>query len=489
MKLNDNNLSLISDRIKIPEYDREKLETGIVHIGVGNFHRAHEAYYTDLILQSGIRDWGICGVGLLKGDYKMHKILTQQDGLYTLLEFGSSDAPSARVIGSIVDYLYGPEDPANVIERMSDPLIKIISLTITEGGYNFDSSTGEFNFSNPLIQWDLANPDHPKTVFGYLTQALKRRKEQNLHGVTLLSCDNIQQNGEVCKKMLLDYMKKAETGLVNWVRTNCTFPNSMVDRITPVTKPSAIDHIKTKYGFLDQWPVPCEPFVQWVIEDNFARGRPEWEMVGVQFVGDVEPYEKMKIRLLNAGHSLLGLSGTLLGYQTIDEAVQDELLSSLLRKFMDEEVTPVLGVIEGIDLEKYKESLIERFSNPFIKDDLSRICAETSAKMPKFLIPTIQEQINRRGSIQFGAAIIASWCRYLEMYNTNGYNYEVQDVMRDELLQRAKTSRIADPLAFLKIKSVFGNLSESSAFQEVYLPMIERLRRNGIVKLLSRLIS
>jgi len=366
MILNENILSLISDRIEVPIYNRKNIKTGIVHIGVGNFHRAHEAYFTDLILKSNKKNWGICGIGLLERDHKMYDVMTKQNGLYTLIEMGSRDTSTSKVIGSIVDYLFAPDDLQEVLNRLSAPEVKIISLTITEGGYNFDSNTGGFIFSDPLIEWDLNNPEYPQTVFGFLTQALKRRKDRKLKGLTILSCDNIQQNGNVCRKMLFEYMKEAEVDLVDWVDRYCSFPNSMVDRITPVTKQSDIDYIRTNYGFEDQWPVTCEPFIQWVIEDHFVQGRPEWESVGVQFVQDVEPFEKMKIRLLNAGHTLLGLSGSLMGYKTIDEAVNDPLLSKYLRKFMDVEVTPTLGEIEGINLEQYKDSLIERFSNASI---------------------------------------------------------------------------------------------------------------------------
>jgi mannitol 2-dehydrogenase len=331
------------------------------------------------------------------------------------MELHPGDKLKVRVIGSIVEYLFAPENPNAVLEKMADPEVRIISLTITEGGYNMDSATEEFRMSDEAVQWDLNHPDRPKTVFGYLIRALKRRRNKGIPGLTILSCDNIQHNGEVCKNMLISYMREAEPGLTGWVEENTTFPNTMVDRITPLTTRADKDYLKDHFHIDDQWPVTCEPFIQWAVEENFANGRPLWQSLGVQFVKDVTPYEKMKIRLLNAGHSLLGFLGALYGYNTIDETVRGPLFNSFLRRFMDREVTPVLGKIEGIDLEDYKDLLIKRFSNPNIKDRLSRICSESSAKIPKFLLPTIQEQLNRGGSTQFGALVVASWYRYLEL--------------------------------------------------------------------------
>ena len=258
-----------------------------------------------------------------------------------------------------------------VIKKMADPATKIITLTITEGGYNFDDATGEFNSSNPLIQQDLQNPDNPQTIFGYLTQSFKLRKEQGLKGCTIQSCDNIQENGHITKKMVLAYISLAEPDLLDWVSNNISFPNSMVDRITPVTTQEDIQFLKDQTGIEDQWPVVCEPFIQWVIEDKFPMGRPPWEKVGAQFVKEVAPYERMKLSLLNAGHSVVGILGALIGYTTIDEAVKDPAIRTFLNNFLDREVSPTLGQLEGINLREYKDSLIERFGNIHIKDQVA----------------------------------------------------------------------------------------------------------------------
>jgi len=475
IRLDENNLSLIRERIEVPGYERRKIKAGIVHIGVGNFHRSHQAYYTNQVLSKRFDNWGICGVGLMKEDLKRYKTFNQQDGLYTLISKESKGSFQAMVIGSIIEYLYGPMHSMAVIQKMSDPDIKIISLTITEGGYNFDANTGEFIFSDPLIQWDMTHPVDPKTVFGFLTQALKSRMLSGIPGLTILSCDNIQQNGDICKKMLLSYITEAEPGIIEWVLKNCTFPNCMVDRITPISDISDIEYLKTHYQIEDQWPVVAEPFIQWVVEDNFINGRPKWEEAGVQFVNDVAPYERMKIRLLNAGHTLLGLLGTLLGFKTIYETISDPACKTILRKFMDVEVTPNLGLIDGIDLEEYKDSLIQRFSNPEIGDRLSRICSESSTKIPKFVIPTIQDQLQSGGSIQYGAFIIACWYRYIELSGFSSYNIEIQDVMYDKLKQTVISSDKKDPTIFLEIKPVFGDLKHTEIFVKTFHKLILQL--------------
>jgi len=493
IKLNAKNLSLLPKTVETPAYDRSKIKTGIVHIGVGSFHRSHEAFYTDQVLQhKDVTDWGICGIALLDTDRKIFETLVNQDGLYTLMITQSDGTLAASVIGSITEYLFAPGNTEAVLEKMADPDIKIITLTITEGGYNFDAASGEFQMEEPAIQRDLTNPEDPKTVFGYITQALKRRKDRGVTGLTIQSCDNIQKNGDTLRRMLLAFVKEAEPGLIDWIEKQVTFPNCMVDRITPVTTLPDIEKLRSVYGIEDAWPVVCEPFIQWVIEDHYSSGRPDWESVGVQFVPDVGPYEKMKIRLLNAGHSLLGFLGSLYGCKTVDETVKTPLLRSFLREFMDHEVIPVLGKIEGIKLEEYKDSLIQRFGNQNIKDQLSRICLESSAKIPKFLLPTIREQLERGGPVKRGTMIVAAWCRYLELAGTPGHEYEIQDNMRDVLHENAMASVSRDPLAFLKIETIFGDLVHSKRFVATYLSLINGLRKYGVEKTirgLDQLIS
>lgn len=479
-RLSQSNLHLLSDRLGRPRYDRSKVEVGIVHIGVGGFHRSHEAYYThQLMNETGALEWGICGVGLRETDRKMRDLLAEQDFLYTLLEKHPDGRLDAQVIGSIVDFLLSVDDPMAVIDKMAAAETKIVSLTITEGGYNFHPATGAFEFTNPDVQHDLAHPDRPRLVFGYLTAALRKRRDGGLPPFTVQSCDNIQHNGDMTRRMLLAFARRQDPALADWIEAECRFPNAMVDRITPVTTPADIALLADEFGLHDAWPVTCEPFCQWVIEDDFSNGRPEWEHVGAQFVSDVTPYETMKLRLLNAGHSVLGLLGSLYGHDTIDEAVLDPRFARYLRAFMDAEATPVLGVVEGIDLDAYMDSLIERFGNPNIKDSLARICLESSAKLPKFLVPTIRANLERGGPIAYSTLVIAAWCAYSDKgVDRHGAALDIVDAMKVEL-HEAAAGTANDPLAFLGLEAVFGDLVHDDRFTTLYAAMIEDLYRNA----------
>ncbi len=486
--LNEANLPLIPDAVAVPRYDRRKLRAGIVHIGVGGFHRAHQASYTDkLIAGHNAWNWAICGTGLLETDRRMYEILNKQDCLYTLMCKPPEGIPDARVIGSITEYLFAPENPDAVIEKMAHPDTRIVSLTITEGGYNFSQSSGGFDFENPDILWDLEHPLQARTVYGYLSEALRRRKERGIQAFTILSCDNIQKNGDMARNMLLEYTNRLNNDLSAWISKNASFPNSMVDRITPVTNESDRQYLESTFQIKDGWPVVCEPFTQWVIEDRFVNGRPAWEKVGAQFVPDVSPYEKMKIRLLNAGHSVLGFLGSLAGYTYVHEAARDPLFAKFLRQFMDTEVTPILDTVTGIDLEAYKGSLIDRFGNPNIADRLSRICLESSSKIPEFLLPTIREQLLKGGPIDCSSLVVAAWCRYAEGVDEQGKKYRLEDKMAAILQEKALASR-NNSLAFLSIESVFGELIHSGKFLESYRSSLQDLYQIGARKSMQKKI-
>lgn len=480
-KLNNLNLNTFKDQVTIPKYNRLKVKTGIVHVGVGGFHRAHQAFYTDQLLhQEGVTDWGICGVSLLDSDTKIQKTLKDQDGLYTLIVKELDGTLTKRIIGAIVEYLFAPENPLKVIEKMASPEVKIITLTITEGGYNYSENTGGFNFDNPSIHQDLENPHSPKTIFGYLTQALKFRKERGLKGITIQSCDNIQGNGHIAKKMLLSYIQLANPELVKWVESHVSFPNSMVDRITPATSQIDISNLKKTLGIDDAWPVVCEPFKQWVIEDDFIAGRPAWETVGAQFVKNVGPYEKMKLSLLNAGHSVLGILGSLYGLTTIDEAVSNTDICSFLRIYMGNEVTPILRNLEGVNLKNYKFSLIQRFGNSYIKDQIDRICSQSSAKIPIFILPTVYAQLKQIPAIiNHAAFIIAAWAIYSLGVNEKGGQLLIKDAMETVLKEKAILSR-KNPKAFLEIESIFGELKNSKLFFEAYDKSYKSIVLHGI---------
>ena len=467
------------------------MKAGIVHIGVGGFHRSHEAHYTDELMGAeDLAEWGICGVGLRETDRKMCGVLKQQDCLYTLIVKHPGGKAENRVIGSLVDFMMGCDDPGAVINRMASPDTKIVSLTITEGGYNVNPSTGEFDFSHPDAQHDLENPLRSSMVFGYLTAALKVKRDNGLPAFTIQSCDNIQHNGDMTRKMVLGFARKQDAELARWIESEVCFPNAMVDRITPVTTADDIKYLDREMGLKDEWPVTCEPFCQWVIEDNFSNGRPPWERVGAQFVADVTPYEKMKIRLLNARHSVLGILGSIYGYETIDECVSDELFATFLRKFMDREATPVLDAVEGIDLEAYKDILIERFGNPNVKDKLSRICLESSSKLPTFLIPTITENLDRGGRIECAVLVIAAWCLYSDKgVNRHDRKLDIVDEKKEALHEAAKLTG-KDKLAFLKLTPVFGDLIQNERFTKLYSEMIDTVYQNPDISLqMQRILS
>ncbi len=488
MNLNKNTIENLSAGLQKPLYNRAGVKPSIIHIGVGGFHRAHQAYYLDALLNEQLTDWAICGMGLKPYDEGMYKAMKQQDCLYTLLIKHPEGQLQPRVIGAITDFVFVPENYERALQQLADEQTKIVSLTITEGGYNFNTA-GEFIIEDADVQWDVKNPFTPRTVFGLLTTALKIRRENNIQAFTLLSCDNIQHNGDVLKKMLLSYCGLVDTSLAAWINENVCFPNSMVDRITPVTTPQDKALLKEKFYLDDACPVVCEPFIQWVLEDTFSYGRPAWEKAGVQFVKDVTPYETMKLRLLNAGHSLLGILGMLYGYHTIDEAVGDDDLQELLRHFMDMEVTPTLEGIEGIDLNEYKKTLMGRFANPNIKDQLSRICSESSAKLPKFLLPTIREQLAGDGQPSHSIFILAAWCHLLELYEQEAYNYSFQDEMLDVLIKNARDSVQDDVMKFIKTEAVFGDLANDEHFVEIYMNSIEGIRKYGINNAVQTLLA
>lgn len=474
--LNQYNLASLPATIDVPTYDRSKVKAGIVHIGVGGFHRAHQAaYINELLMQPGNEQWGICGVGLLEANRGLRDILQRQDNLYTVTVRHPNGQIDNTVIGSMVEFLFAPENKQAVIDKMAHSDSKIVSLTITEGGYNFHPSSGEFNYTNPEIVHDIANPNDPITAFGYLTAALKIRKNAGLPAFTVQSCDNIQHNGHVTRKMLLAFAEKQDPELGHWIKQNVAFPNAMVDRITPVSKQSDIDYVVQAYGVADGWPITCESFTQWVIEDDFSNGRPNLEKVGAQLVKDVTPYEKMKIRLLNAGHSVLGLLGSIHGYNTIDESVSDPLFAKYLRAFMDAEVSHLLEQLDGIDLEQYKDTLLERFSNPNIKDSLTRICSESSAKLPKFIIASINENLALKRDVSLATLVIAAWCLYSDKgQSEQGQILEVQDVMAKELKQFAQKTT-DNPLSFIELNSIFGYLPQSQEFVDSYKKAIKEL--------------
>ncbi|MAZ06799.1 mannitol dehydrogenase family protein [Marinobacter sp. SS8-8] len=488
MKLNKTTLSDLPSGVSRPQYNRANLKHGIVHIGVGGFHRAHQAMYTDRLLQQGGNDdWAICGVGLREADRTMQSVLAEQDCLYTLIELGSDGTNTLSVIGAITDFLFAPDDPDRVIEKLASSDVRIVSLTITEGGYNVDDNTGLFNHEHPDVVHDLQHPRQPRTVFGFLTEALARRRSRGLAPFTIMSCDNLPHNGHAARSALLAFAYMRDAGLAEWIDQQVTFPCSMVDRITPGTTPAHTEWLKLSHGIEDRWPVICEPFTQWVLEDNFCNGRPDWASVGAQFTDNVTPYELMKIRLLNASHSAMAYLGFLAGYRYTHEVMEDSRFTDFIRAFMDEDVTPILGDIPGVDLVAYKATLIDRFSNPQVGDQLARLCLDGSSKIPKFVVPTIRALIQESRSLDRVALVVASWAVYLKGRDETGQHHEIQDPLA-ERLQTAVQNRDSLKQKFLGMEDLFsGDLINSRAFCEAFESAVNKLESKGTLATLQTL--
>jgi mannitol 2-dehydrogenase len=489
LPLNAQNLSSLPKELPVPGYDRSRLRTGIVHFGVGGFHRAHEAMYVDRLMNNGeAMDWAICGVGVMPADRRMQEVMDAQDGLYTLVVKAPDGTMQASVVGSIREYLFAPDDPEAVIEKMADEQTRIVSLTVTEGGYNFNAVTGEFVADNPDVQHDLQPGATPKTTFGLITEALARRRDRGVAPFTVMSCDNIQGNGHAARRSFVAFAALRDPELGKYVEQVVEFPNSMVDRITPVTTDEDREEVRKRYGVDDQWPVVCEPFTQWALEDAFNQGRPPFEDAGVQVVADVEPYELMKLRLLNASHQALCYFGYLAGYRLVHEVAQDPLFADFLLAYMDREATPTLEPVPGIDLDEYKHQLIERFSNAQVKDTVARLCAESSDRIPKWLLPVIRHNLETGGEILRSTAVVASWARYAEGVDEQGRPIEVVDQLRDVLMAAAQRQR-DDPLAFIANRDVFGDLIDNERFVTTYRSVLSSLHTKGARATLEDLAS
>jgi mannitol 2-dehydrogenase len=489
LPLNARNLSSLPEDLPVPSYDRSRLRTGIVHFGVGGFHRAHEAMYLDRLMSDGLAsDWAICGVGVMPADRRMQQVMDAQDGLYTLVVKAPDGTMEARVIGSIREYLFAPDDPEAVIEKMADPEVRIVSLTVTEGGYNFNAVTGEFVADNPDVQHDLRPGAAPTTTFGLITAALERRRDRGVPPFTIMSCDNIQGNGHAARRSFVAFATLKDPELGKYVEQGVDFPNSMVDRITPVTTDDDRDEVRKRFGVDDAWPVVCEPFTQWTLEDTFTLGRPPFEEAGVQVVADVEPYELMKLRLLNASHQALCYFGYLAGYRLVHEVAQDPLFAAFLLSYMDREATPTLEPVPGIDLDEYKHQLIDRFSNAQVKDTVARLCAESSDRIPKWLLPVIRHNLETGGEILRSTAVVASWARYAEGVDERGNPIEVVDRLRDTLIAAAG-KQADDPLAFIRNRDLFGDLIDNERFVSTYRSVLSSLHTKGARATLEDLAS
>jgi fructuronate reductase len=470
---------LVAD-IERPRYDRESVRVGIVHLGIGAFHRAHQAVYVDDRLAAGERDWAICGASLRSPDTR--DALGPQDGLYTLAA-RSGDSERLRIVGSVLDLLVAPENPEALIRAMSDPAVRIVSLTVTEKGYCHDPATGHLKEDHPDIVADLADQSRPGTAPGFLVEALRRRRESGIAPFTVLCCDNLPANSHTVRQVVAGFAALRDTDLGRWIEDEVTFPSTMVDRIVPATTDEDRAAIAARLGVGDAWPVVTEPFSQWVIEDRFPSGRPRLEDAGAELVADVAPYELMKLRLLNGSHSTLAYLGYLAGYETIAETMADPVFAQLVKGLMDEEVTPTLMVPPGADLAGYKTSLLERFANPALKHRTWQIAMDGSQKLPQRLLGTVRDRLRAGAPIEWLALGIAGWMRYATGVDERGRPIDVRDPLSERLLKIGRDSGLAAERlapAYLHIRDIFGDdLPADPRFTEPVTRALAALIQSG----------
>jgi mannitol 2-dehydrogenase len=486
-KLSLATLKDLSSDVAAPAYRRDELKAGILHFGVGNFHRAHQAVYLDDLFNAGLdHDWALVGAGVFEGEKKGRDILAAQDWLTTVVEQDSGHM-QARVTGAMIDFLV-PGDAAAIIARLADPAIRIVSTTITEGGYFIDPASGHFNPDHPDIVADARNPDQPKTVFGLILAGLKVRRGNGTAPFTVMCCDNIPHNGHVTRDAVVGLARLSDRGFANWIEDTVAFPNAMVDRITPATTEREREIARGQFGVEDGWPVFCEPFRQWVLEDRFPAGRPALEKVGVQFVEDVAPFELMKIRILNGGHAVIAYPAGLMDVHFVHEAMEHPLVRAFLAKIEREEIVPTVPPVPGVVLEEYYQLIERRFSNPKIGDTVRRLCLDGSNRQPKFIIPTIADRLKAGAGITGLALESALWCRYCYGTTDTGKAIEPNDPNWDRMQATARAAK-DDPSAWLAMEDIYGEVGRSPVFAAAFAEALSALWSQGTAATLQRYLD
>ncbi|MEO8713481.1 MAG: mannitol dehydrogenase family protein [Acetobacteraceae bacterium] len=453
VQLNRANLARFQPPVRVPRFDPARVSAGIVHLGLGGFHRAHMARYTHDLMETraDALGWGIVGAGLMPADRRMRESLAPQDNLYTLVERGLA-GETVTVVGSLADVVFAGESSAALLDAIDRPAIRIVSLTVTEHGYCLNRSTKRLDPDHPLIREDLAHPERPSSAIGIVVEAYRRRRDGGMRAFTALSCDNIQHNGTVLREAALALARLRDPELAAWIGATASFPGTMVDRITPVTAAADVAALAERHGIVDRWPVFAEAFTQWVIEDRFPEGRPAWEEVGAQFVADVAPYEFMKLRLLNASHLAIAGLGRLVGYVSIDETMADSLIARYMAALMDRETGPTLPPVPGIDLSLYKATLIERFANPAIKDTVERVNTDAPLNV---LVDPIRDRLGAGASVGFLALALAAWLRRVRGEDERGQKIDVRHPLA-QLLREKAIEGGPDPRPLLGISQLFG---------------------------------
>jgi mannitol 2-dehydrogenase len=475
-------ISALPSGVASPAYRREELSAGIVHFGVGNFHRAHMAVYLHRLMQMGLaKDWAIIGAGVTAHDTAIYTALKSQDFLSTVVARDATRV-EAQVTGAMIGFV-PPGDFEALHAQLCDPAIRIVSLTITEGGYFLDAE-GNFDASHPAIRRDAENPHAPRTVFGVIARALEARRAKAVAPFTVMSCDNIPHNGAVTRHALVGLALARGVEFGRWVETNVATPNGMVDRITPATGEVERAEIRKTFGVADAWPVFCETFEQWVMEDRFPSGRPPFEKVGVSFVEDVSPYEAMKIRILNGGHAAIAYPAGLMGIVGVDEAMADPLVRGFLAKLERDEIIPMVTPPPGVDLEAYRAKVEERFSNPCVGDTIRRLCLDGSNRQPKFIIPVVADAIAAGRSFEGLALVSALWCRYCYGQDEAGATIAPNDPNWDRLVATSQAAK-SDPAAWLAMRDIYGAVGEDAAFGRSFARWLARIWEQGVAKTLQ----
>ena len=487
LPLNENNLESIQSTVLKPNYIRSNLSAGILHIGVGNFHRAHLSWYLHRLMQKDLaKDWAIIGSGITQYDVKMREGLQVQDFLTTLIELDPEGNQSCEVVGPMIGYVQVEKNNQKLIIAMSDSNIRIVSLTVTEGGYFLDEN-GDFNLKHPDIIHDINNPDIPKTVFGVIVSALKNRKKNNIGPFTGLSCDNLMQNGNKLKQAITGIAKEQDLELSEWINQNCTFPNAMVDCIVPRTGEIEIDIVRN-LGIEDLAPVSHEDFRQWVIEDKFCKGRPPWEKVGVQFSDNVHGYEDQKIRILNGGHQILANAAELLNIETVRDAMKNKMIVSLLEKIEKDEIIPHIKPVPGYTPLEYYELIASRFSNPSIQDTTRRVAFDGSSRHAGFLVPSIKDGIKHNISIIGLSLAEALWARMCEGTREDGSIIEPNDPHWEKLNACAKKSK-ENPLEWLEQLEIYGDTSKDDKFRDYFSKWLKMIYQEGVENTLNEYLK
>lgn len=481
---------LAASPIVVPAYERERAGIGIVHLGIGAFHRAHQAVYTDDALAQGTGDWSICGVSLRAADVR--DSLSPQDGLYTAVE-KSPAGVRRRVIGSVREVLFLGDQRQRVAARLASADTRIVSLTVTEKGYCHDPATGMLNFDHPDIVHDLQQPDSPRSAVGLLASALDARKRDHGRGFTILCCDNLPHNGALLRGLTLAFAAARDGGLERWIDANVSFPSTMVDRIVPATTADDITANNAALDLDDAAPVMHEPFGQWAIEDRFLAGRPGWDCAGAQFVADVAPFEAMKLRLLNASHSAFAYLGFLAGHEFIFQVAAQPAFVAYMRAMMADEIAPSLRVPNGVDLEAYQHALVDRFKNPALPHRTQQIAMDGSQKLPQRMLATVRENLAAGRPIDHLALAVAGWMRYVSGVDEQRRAIKVADPMSADFARIAAAAS-GDPAALasglLGLRAIFGeDLAGDVRFSAKVTDKLAALYRDGAARTVARTVA